>query len=413
MRENRNSIFIKLFYFFYYIGWALVFSFIPVYLKGIGFSIGEIGTFSAISALIGALIQTPMGNLSDRAGKRKSFIVLGLLINSAIFLFLFPGLTNYRDFLIVYSSIGLCTYTVLTLSSVLVLDLSLSGEIGRDYASSRMWGSAGFLTCTLFTGFFPSLTQGNTIFLITGIAFLISAVFIASVKEPEIKTSVLTPSMISIKRLMTNRQLLSLLVFYFLYYTTLTGASNYVNLLVKALGGSNSMVSFAYAMSSGIEIPFMFIMGSLSDKIGRRPLLVLASLVLPVRMLLYFLATNPLHIIGIQTMHSVTFAVMVVVPMAYVNDIVSPLERGTAQGMFNMTTGFASAFAPFLAGYVADAVGISRMYIFLMLLAIISTVGIIGFLEESKKERVTLGSKNHTINKVLGIFSDPFYRRIK
>ncbi|HOL55471.1 MAG TPA: hypothetical protein PK699_06180, partial [bacterium] len=77
------------------------------------------------------------------------------------------------------------------------------------------------------------------------------------------------------------------------------------------------------------------------------------------------------------------------------------------------TTGFASAFAPFLAGYVADAVGISRMYLFLMLLAIISAVGIIGFLEESKRERVTLGSKNHTINKVLSIFSNPFYRRIK
>lgn len=413
MREKRNSILIKLFYFFYYIGWALVFSFIPIYLRGIGFSIGEIGTLSALSALTGALVQTPMGNLSDRVGKRKPFIVISLLVISFIFLFLFPKLNSYKDFLIVYSLIGLCSYTTLTLASVLILDLSLSGEIGRDYASSRLWGSVGFLTCVLVAGFLPNLTQGNIMFFIIGLAFLCSSVLIASVKEPEVKTNILIPGMMSIKRLINNKQLLSILVFYFLYYTTLTGASNYVNLLVKSLGGSNSMVSFAYAMSAGIEIPFMFIMGSLSDKIGRRPLLVLSSLALPIRMLLYSLASRPTQIIAIQTMHSVTFAVMVVVPMAYVNDIVSPSERGTAQGMFNMTTGFASAFAPFLAGYVADSIGISKMYLFLMLLAVISSIGIIGFLEESKKEKVTLETGNHTINRILSLLSVPFYRRIK
>lgn len=413
MRKSRNSLFIKLFYFFYYVGWALVFSFIPVHLRSIGFSMGEIGTLSALSALVGALIQIPMGNLSDRVGKRKPFIVFSLLINGAIFLFLFPKLTVYRSFLLVYSVIGLCSYTALTLSSVLVLDLSMSGEVGRDYASSRMWGSVGFLACVLVTGFFPFFTQSNIMFLIIGIAFLISAMFIASVNEPEAKINILSPKIVGVKGLMNNRQLLSILIFYFLYYTTLTGASTYVNLLVKSLNGSNSMVSFAYAVSSGIEIPFMFIMGSLSDKIGRRPLLVLASLALPLRMLFYSLAANPIHIIGIQTMHSVTFAVMVVVPMAYVNDIVPSNERGTAQGMFNMTTGFASAFAPFLAGYVADIVGISKMYLFLMLLAIISAIGIIGFLEESKKEKFILDTEIHMINKLLGIFYNPFYRRVK
>lgn len=412
MRE-KNSILIKTFYFSYYIGWALVFSFIPIYLRGIGFSIGEIGTLSALSALIGALVQTPIGNISDRLGVRKPFIVISLLILSAIFTFLFSNLNSFKDFLIAYSLIGFCSYTALTLTSVLILDLSLSGEIGKDYASSRLWGSVGFLTCVLLTGFLPGLTQDKVMFSIIGVAFLCSAVSIAFVKESEVKINVLAPKITGIRELVNNKQLLSILVFYFLYYTTLTGASTYVNLLVKSLGGSNSMVSFAYAMSAGIEIPFMLIMGSLSDKIGRRPLLVLASLALPIRMLLYSLADRPTQIIAIQTMHSVTFAVMVVVPMAYVNDIVLPSERGTAQGMFNMTTGLSSAFAPFLAGYVADKVGISKMYLFLMLLAVISTIGIVGFLEESKKERVILRTKNYVFSIALDILSNPLYRRTR
>ncbi|MGC8971715.1 MAG: MFS transporter [bacterium] len=410
VKEQRNSILIRSFLFFYYAAWALVFSFIPIYLKELGLSIGEIGSLSALSAFIGALIQTPIGSLSDKIRKRKPFIILGLLVNSLIYFFLFPKLSVYKDFLLIYTVIGLCTYTILTASSVLMVDLSTSGELGRGYASSRMWGSIGFLTSILLSGLITTLTQGKAIFTVISIIFLLSALLVSLIKEPERKVNVLVPQIRGFRRLVTNKQLLSFLLFYFLYYTTLTGASNNVNLLVKSLGGSNRMVSFSYAISSGIEIPFMFIMGSFSDKMGRRPLLVLASLALPLRMILYSMASNPIHILCIQTMHSVTFAVMVVVPVAYINDIIHVEERGTAQGMFNMTTGFASAFAPFLAGYIADFVGISKMYLFLMLLALVSSIWLICFIEESRASN-TLVEDGFKLP--LRVFFTPLCRRVK
>ncbi|MBC7321318.1 MFS transporter [bacterium] len=414
MREGKlNSILVRTFLFFYYAGWALVFSFIPVYLRELGLSMGEIGSLSALSAFIGALIQTPIGSLSDKIKRRKPFIIFGLLINSLIYLLVFPKLNVYREFIFVYALSGLCTYTILTASSVLIVDLSISGELGRDYASSRMWGSVGFLVSILLSGMLPMLTSGRIMFITISAIFLLSALLVIFIKEPERKVNVLAPQMRGFRNLFLNKQLLNFLFFYFLYYTTLTSASSYVNLLVKSLGGSNRMVSFSYAMSSGIEIPFMFIMGSLSDRIGRRPLLVLASLALPLRMLLYSIALNPSHIIAIQSMHSVTFAVMVVVPIAYINDIIHLEERGTAQGMFNMTTGFASALAPFLAGYIADFVGISKMYLFLMLLAIVSSIWLICFIEESKGYEPLPKSKSNSLGILLKIFSTPLCRREK
>lgn len=411
MKERKlNVILVRAFLFFYYAGWSLVFSFIPVYLKELGLSMGEIGSLSALSAFMGALIQTPIGNLSDKVQKRKPFIIFGLLINSVIYLLIFPRINTYKDFIFVYILSGLCTYTILTTSSVLIVDLSLSGEIGRDYASSRMWGSIGFLVSILLSGVFPILTYGRGIFITIGIIFLLSSFLVIPIKEPERKVSILVSGVKGFKNLISNKQLLSFLFFYFLYYTTLTSASTYVNLLVKSLGGSNRMVSFSYAMSSGVEIPFMFIMGSLSDRIGRRPLLLLASLALPLRMFLYSIASSPSHIIAIQSMHSITFAVMVVVPIAYINDIVHSEERGTAQGMFNMTTGFASAFAPFFAGYIADIIGISRMYLSLMLLAIVSSIWLICFVKES---RILQKDKNDSLLMFLKVFSMPLYRRGK
>ncbi len=411
MKERRLNVFlVRAFLFFYYAGWSLVFSFIPVHLRELGLSMREIGSLSALSAFIGALIQTPIGNLSDKVQKRKPFIISGLLINSFIYLLIFPRISAYKDFLFVYILSGLCTYTILTISSVLIVDLSLLGEIGRDYASSRMWGSIGFLVSILLSGILPILTYGRIMFITIGIIFLVSVFLVIPIKEPERKIGILVSGIKGFKNLISNKQLLNFLFFYFLYYTTLTSASTYVNLLVKSLGGSNRMVSFSYAMSSGIEIPFMFIMGSLSDRIGRRPLLVLASLALPLRMFLYSIASSPLHIVAIQSMHSITFAVMVVVPIAYINDIVHPEERGTAQGMFNMITGFASAFAPFFAGYIADVVGISRMYLSLMLLAVVSSILLIFYIEESK---VLQKDRNDSLLMFLKVLSVPLYRRGK
>lgn len=414
MSEGKlNGILVRIFLFLYYAGWALVFSFIPVHLKELGLSMGEIGSLSALSAFIGALIQTPIGILSDKIQRRKPFIIFGLLINGLIYLLLFPKINVYNNFIFIYILSGLCTYTVLTASSVLMIDLSISGEIGRDYASSRMWGSIGFLASILLSGILPILTYGRIMFITISIIFLLSAFLVIFIKEPERKINILAPKIRGFVNLILNKQLLSFLFFYFLYYTTLTSASTYVNLLVKSLGGSNRMVSFSYAMSSGIEIPFMFIMGSLSDRIGRRPLLVLASLVLPLRMFLYYIASNPLHIIAIQSMHSITFAIMVVVPIAYINDIIHPEERGTAQGMFNMTTGFASAFAPFFAGYIADIVGISRMYLYLMLLAFIASIWLVCFIEESKTSSISVEDRSSFLKTPLRIFFTPFCRRDK
>ncbi len=380
-----------------------MFSFIPVYLRNRGFSVGEIGFLTGTSALVGALIQLSVGHLSDRLRRRKPFIIVGLLLGAIIYLFIFPKISDYGDFILLYSVIGLCIYTILTIASVLVIDLSFSGQVGRDYASTRMWGSIGFLVCISVTGVFPILTEPRYMFPLIGMAFIISSIFVFLIEEPNIKTSVLTPQIGNIKRLISNSNILKVLLFYFFYYTALTAASSNVNLLVKSLGGTNRMISFSYTASSGVEIPFMLIMGIISDKIGRRPLLFIASLALPIRMLLYSLARSPLAIIGIQTMHSVTFAIIAVIPIVYINDLVSQEERGTAQGMLNMTTAFSSAFGPFLAGYFADMVGISKMFLFLMIIALFATIIAIIFLEESKQD---VSSYNK-------VFARPLYRKNK
>ncbi|MGB9857811.1 MAG: MFS transporter [Dictyoglomaceae bacterium] len=382
----KNIILVRFFFFIFFSAWTFIFSFIPVYLREKGFSIGMIGSLSAISSFVGAIFQIFIGYLSDKIGKRKPFIIIGLTILSFIYSFVFPRLNSYFSFLLLYPILGIFINAVTTSSNILVIDLSVAEKIGRDYASTRIWGSLGFLILMIIISFFSHLTSPRIMFPAIGIIYLLGIIVISLVKEPEIKVGIQPIEFRDIKKLILRPELRNFLLFYLFYFTALVGASSNVNLLIKYIGGTNQHISFAYAVSAASEIPFMIIWGTLSDKIGRKPILLFSSLMLPLRIFLYSITKNPSHIILIQLMHSLTFAVIGTIPIVYINDLVSPEERGTAQGVLSMTMALSSTFGPLISGFSADLLGLPGMYLFLTSISLISTLIALTSLKESKRK---------------------------
>lgn len=382
---RKNILLTRLFFFIFYSAWTFIFSFIPVYLREKGFSIGMIGTLSAVSSLVGAIFQIFIGYLSDKIGKRKPFIIIGLSILAIIYSFLFPRIDSFLGFLLIYPLLGICINAVITSSNVLVIDLSLAESIGRDYASTRIWGSLGFLILMIIIGVFPTLTEPKYMFPAISLIYLVGILTISLVKEPEVKVGIQPLELKDIKKIILRPEIRNFLLFYFFYYTALIGASSNVNLLIKYLGGTNQQISFAYSASAASEIPFMIIWGILSDRVGRRPILLFSSLMLPLRIFLYSITKDPIYVILIQLMHSLTFAVIGTIPIVYINDLASVEERGTAQGVLSMTMALSSTFGPLISGFSADLLGLPGMYLFLTFLSGIATLIAFTSLGESKR----------------------------
>jgi oligosaccharide:H+ symporter len=384
---KKEIFLLKIFFFIYFSAWVFIFSFIPVYLREIkGFSIGMIGLLSAISSLSGAIFQVYIGYLSDKIGKRKPFIILSFIALIFFYSLIFPKLNSFLPFIFIYFLLGVFTSTITTMANVLVMDYAVSENTGTHYASVRIWGSIGFLLLMLITGFYPKLVEPKMMFIMIGLIYTLGLIISLIIKEPSSKVGVSKVEFRNIKKLILRSDIRNFLLFYIIYFIALLGASSNVNLLIRSLGGESKHISFAYSASSFSEIPFMLIWGRLSDKIGRKPILIFTSIVLPIRIFLYTLTTNPWHIILIQFIHSLTFAVIGTIPIVYINDLVNPEERATAQGLLSMAMALSSTIGPIISGFVADISGLTGMYRFLTFVSLVATIIAIKYLKESKNK---------------------------
>jgi PPP family 3-phenylpropionic acid transporter len=384
---KKEIFLLKIFFFIYFSAWVFIFSFIPVYLREIkGFSIGMIGLLSAISSLSGAIFQVYIGYLSDKIGKRKPFIILSFIALILFYSLIFPKLNSSLTFIFIYFLLGVFTSTITTMANVLVMDYAVSENTGTHYASVRIWGSIGFLLLMLITGFYPKLVEPKMMFIMIGLIYTLGLIISLIIKEPSSKVGVSKVEFRNIKKLILRSDIRNFLLFYIIYFIALLGASSNVNLLIRSLGGESKHISFAYSASSFSEIPFMLIWGRLSDNIGRKPILIFTSIVLPIRIFLYTLTTNPWHIILIQFMHSLTFAVIGTIPIVYINDLVNPEERATAQGLLSMAMALSSTIGPIISGFVADISGLTGMYRFLTFISLVATIIAIKYLKESKNK---------------------------
>ena len=98
--------------------------------------------------------------------------------------------------------------------------------------------------------------------------------------------------------------------------------------------------------------------GRLAQRIGRRPLLVVALAVLPVRGALLAFFSGAAPVVGIQILDGVSAAVLgVLIPL-----VIADISYGTghfnlAQGVIGMSIGLAAAISTSGAGYIADTFG--------------------------------------------------------
>jgi MFS family permease len=157
------------------------------------------------------------------------------------------------------------------------------------------------------------------------------------------------------------------------------GASSDAFLLIRAqqLGVPAPMIPIIYAMFNLVKAVTSVPGGTLSDRLGRRPLIVSGWALYAAVYLGFALASAEWHAWVLFAVYGVMFGLTEGTQKALVADLVPASRRGTAFGWFNFAIGVAALPASLLFGVVSDRVSPPAAFTMGAAFAAVATLGLI------------------------------------
>jgi len=348
--------------FFYFAALGFVLPFLPLLLQTSGLTYAEIGIVYMIGLIFPVFLQTIWGAVADRIGRKT--IIMSATTASAIISGLYPHASSFLQF----SLLGLLWYTFLaaatTVTPALAMDIAGTTTVGRRFGTYRISGSIGWITSTATSGFVAESLGIKTVFYLATILYLASAVFvqISARNQPPRKNEASTDR--NFHQLIRNKNFAIFLATIFMANISAVTFLSFLSLYTSKLGGSDVVIGWAFSIAAIAEVPCMIYLAGLSDKIGRKPLLVTALFSYPLRLFLYTIVITPNLILPIQLLYGLTFGLFYVTSVALVSDVTSE-NRGIALGLYSTASSAGSAAGSALAGFIADSYGLINMYRFM------------------------------------------------
>lgn len=166
-------------------------------------------------------------------------------------------------------------------------------------------------------------------------------------------------------------------------YWNMTGT--FIPLFIRDLGASVFQASLVIFVGGLAATAVMLPSGLLSDRYGRRTMIILSMAFLFASPLLYTLADTWEETILYTMINTVAFSLFTPARMTMIADSVKMRSLGTAYGLMNLAWPIGGIAGPFLGGFIADNYGWGTFFYFLCVLALAGAV--LSFLLGKSREK--------------------------
>jgi DHA1 family multidrug resistance protein-like MFS transporter len=122
---------------------------------------------------------------------------------------------------------------------------------------------------------------------------------------------------------------------------------------IESMGASGTELGLLIAISPLMQLLFAPVWGGVSDRHGRRPVLLLGLLGYGISMLLFGLSTELWMLFAARGLGAVLSAATMPTTMAYVGDSTSKQDRGGGMGALGAAMGLGVVLGPALGGWLA------------------------------------------------------------
>jgi len=364
----------------------MVFPLIPLFLTTVlGVGACAVGIVEGAAETTASLLKVVSGYWSDKIKKRKPFLLFGYSLSSITKpLFALANVWFFVLFIRVIERIGKGLRTAPR--DALVAESCDESVRGKAYGFHRaMDGIGSVLGAVLAFLLLPVLGYRN-IFLFAFIPGIIAVFVILFVKEknaPAKKELQEKPVKLSFKEFPKN--LRSFIIASSIFAL---GHFGYVFLLLRAknIGLADNTVILLYALFYVVYSICIIPAGILSDKIGRKPVLIAGYLVFAITSFGLIFTSSIYGILLFFIIYGIFYAMIDGVQRAFVVDLAPRHLKATVLGAFHAAIGMVALPCGFITGLLWDKISPEAAFLYGFMLAIISTFLLIFVKGKAKDE---------------------------
>jgi predicted MFS family arabinose efflux permease len=353
--------------------------FLAIYLAAVGWNEQTVGVILTGGAIAGILAQTPAGALADRIRSKRAIIAIGTvaLATGAMSIALFP---SFWPVMTAQTLIGVSASAFAPTLCAVSLGLVGRSRFDRRQGRNQTFNSTGNVVAAVSMGAIGYLISNRGIFFFV-VAFTIPTLWALSMIRPdeidyeiargsEDGRSERRPS--TILSVMKDRPLVVFMICAVLFHFANAAMLPLLGeMLARGHGRSSMMFMAACVITTQLVVTLLASWSGIkAHEWGRRPLLLIAFGVLPVRGVLYTLTSATYPLVTIQILDGVGAAIFGVVSVLVIAD----LTRGT--GRFNLTlgvvttaVGIGTALSQSIAGGIVHHFGYHAGFLFLAAVA--------------------------------------------
>nr|WP_200979718.1 MFS transporter [Pseudomonas cichorii] len=341
----------------------------------------SIGVVMTIAGIAGLITQTPAGALVDSArGKRAIIAVAALLVTGSCLLL--PFVTSFT--LVALTQALSAVASSVFAPAIAAISLGITGPkaFTRRTGRNETFNHAGNACAALLAGGFSYLFGPVAVFYLMAVMALGSVIAVSFVSADAINHDLARgldthdarhaepPSGFAV--LLTNKPLLLFGICCALFHLANAAMLPLVSqkLAQVNLQMATPLTSACIVAAQLVMIPAALLVGAKADLWGRKPLLLIGFLILPLRGALYTLSDDPYWLVAVQLLDGVGAGIF----GALFPVIVKDLTYGTGHfnislGALSTVFGLGAALSNSLAGFVVQEAGYSAAFLTLAVVA--------------------------------------------
>ena len=349
----------RAYYFFYFGAIGCFLPYAGLYFERAGLSGTQIGLLISLLPL-GVIVAGPLlGALADRFRLHRVLLPLASFVPIPAVL-LMALTTQFVWLLLLMGVIACFANPANALIDSTTLEL-LEGD-AQAFGRVRLGGTFGFVTLTLIAGSLIEVFGPASIF--AGYALCLGAAGVVALGLPGKRRELQSSYGAGVRSLLGQPALVLFLIASLLVGAAAQSFYSFFSLHLQTLGASTQLIGFAAALTSLSELPVLLFSQRLLNRLGAWGSVLIGAVVYTLRWLVLALAVDPLTATAIQVVHGLSFGLILIGGVAFVDARTPSGLSATAQGMFGAAlNGLGAAIGSFAGGYVYERSGGATMFL--------------------------------------------------